>query len=87
MEDVNTRLQISFLSLNVGAVTKKSVPGKFTFIWDLSQVRIIATKFEKKQSLLNSEVFAVMAIVVAISFLILCTAGRRWLDSLPRSSR
>ena len=33
------------------------MPQKFTYIWLFEQVEIIATKFEKKQSLNNSGIF------------------------------
>ena len=43
-------------SLNLVAVPKNSIPGKFTNIWDFTPIGIIATKFEKLRSLLNSDV-------------------------------
>ena len=44
-------------SLNLVAVPKKSIPGKFTNIWDFTPIRIIATKFEKQRIFFNSDVF------------------------------
>ena len=61
VKDMTQDYKFLFLSLNMGGgVTKKSVPGNFTYIWgfDLTRVGIIETKFEKKkrQSPLNGDV-------------------------------
>ena len=47
MEDVNKRRRISFLSLNLSAVLKKSTPGKFAYICHFQRIGINATKIEK----------------------------------------
>ena len=46
-----------FLFLNLGAVSKNSTPGNFTYIRCLKRVRIIATTFEKKRIHFNSDLF------------------------------
>ena len=46
-----------FLPLNLVAVPKNSIPGKFTNIWDFTPIGIIATKFEKQRIFFNSDVF------------------------------
>ena len=58
---VSTRRRI-FLSLflNLGAVSKNSTPGNFTFIWHFG---IMATTFDKTRIHFNSDVFAAFAVV------------------------
>ena len=51
-----------FLPLNFVAVSKNSILGEFTYFWDFAPVGKIATKFEKKRSLLNSDVCAPVAV-------------------------
>ena len=54
-----------FLFLNLGAVSKTSTAGNFTYIWHLRRVGIIATTFKQTRIHFNSDVFAVVAVVVA----------------------
>ena len=46
-----------FTYVNLVAVPKNSIPGKFTNIWDFTPIGIIATKFEKQRIFFNSDVF------------------------------
>ena len=50
VEDVNTRRRMFFLFfLNLGAVSKNTTPGNFTYILHFKRVGIIATTFEKRK--------------------------------------
>jgi len=51
-----------FLFLNLTAVPKKSIPGKFAYIWQLLETR---KKFLKTQIRCKSDVFAVLRVVDA----------------------
>ena len=66
MEDVNKRRRFFFfLVLNLSAVSKKSTPGKFAYMWHFQRTGLNATKFEKTQILLKSGGFASVAVVDA----------------------
>ena len=65
MEDVNKRRRISFLSLNLSAVLKKSTPGKFAYTCHFQQIGINATKIEKTGNHFKTGVFAAVAVVDA----------------------
>ena len=49
MKDANKRRRFSSLFLNLAAVSKKSTPAKFTYIWHFERNTINAKKFEKTQ--------------------------------------
>ena len=49
MKDANKRRRFSSLFLNLAAVSKKSTPVKFTYIWHFERNTINAKKFEKTQ--------------------------------------
>ena len=49
MKDANKRRRFFSLFLNLTAVSKKSTPVKFTYIWHFERNRINAKKFEKKR--------------------------------------
>ena len=59
--------KLFFLSLNLSAVSKKSTPGKFSYIWHFPRIGINATlfKYEKARKHVISDVFAAFAIVDA----------------------
>ena len=65
MEDVNKRRRIFFLFLNLGAVPKKSTPGKFAYIRHFQRFGINATKSEKKVIHFKSDILATVAVVDA----------------------
>ena len=66
MEDVNKRRRIFFsLSLDLGAVLKKSTPGKFAYTCHFQQIGINATKIEKTGIHFKTDVFAAVAVVDA----------------------
>ena len=59
-----------FLFLNLikfEAISKKSTPGKFAYIWLFQRIEINATKFEKTRIDFKSYVFAAVAVVVGTS--------------------
>ena len=59
MEGVTPDEKFFFLFLNLGAVSKNSTPGKFTYIWHLKRVGIIiAMTFKKTRIRFNSDVLA-----------------------------
>ena len=49
MKDANKRRRFLSLFVNLNAVSKKSTPVKFTYIWHFERNRINAKKFEKTQ--------------------------------------
>ena len=57
--------ELFFLSLNLSAVSKKSTPGKFSYIWHFQRTGINATKYEKARIHVKSDVFAAVAVVDA----------------------
>ena len=65
MEDVNKRRRISFSLLNLSAVLKKSTPGKFAYTCHFQQIGTNATKIEKKEIHLKTDVFGAVAVVDA----------------------
>ena len=65
MAGVNKRRRISFLSLNLSAVLKKSTPGKFAYTCNFQQIGINATKIEKTGIHFKTDVFAAVAVVDA----------------------
>ena len=67
MEYVTSDNELFFLSLNLRAVSKKSTPGKFSYIWHFPRIGINATlfKYEKARIHVKSDVFAAFAIVDA----------------------
>ena len=65
MVDVNTQWR-NFLSLfELGAVLKKSTPGKFAYIRHFQWIGINTAKFEKMLIHFKSDVFAAVATVNA----------------------
>ena len=64
MKDVNIqRLIFLFLFLNLDKVLKNSTSGKIAYIWQIEQVQRDATKFERMQIRLFSNVFTAVVIV------------------------
>ena len=62
--------ELIFLSLNLSAVSKKSTPGKFSFIWHFQRIGIDATKFEKARIHVKSDIFAAVARVAKTPILL-----------------
>ena len=56
-----------FLFLDLRAVHRESIQGKFAYIWQFQQILINATKFGKMQIHFKSDVFAAYAITAAKS--------------------
>ena len=66
MEGVNIRQRLSFFFLILDTVFKKSTPEKIANIWRTERDGISAIKFEAAQLYLLSDVFAAVAVVVAV---------------------
>ena len=56
-----------FLFLTLSSVPKKSTPGKFAYIRYFNRTGINATKFEKRPIHFKSDVFAAVAVAVAVA--------------------
>ena len=63
MEGVNIRLIFLSLFLNLDKVLKNSTSGKIAYVRQIEQVQIDATKFERMQIRLFSNVFTAVVVV------------------------
>ena len=61
----HTTANFIFLFLNLGAVSKNSTPGNFTYIWHLKRIGITARMFQKTRIHFNNDVFAAVDVVLA----------------------
>ena len=62
--------ELIFLFLNLSAVSKKSTPGKFSYIWHFQRTGVKGDKVEKARIHVKSDIFTAVARVAKTPILL-----------------